>query len=72
MKHPRGALLPEDMAWQEGKTAGSIRFVATAEKMIDRLHEKIAQVKNGDEVIVKFLDMGSIIKMIDPIMDEIG
>lgn len=55
-----GALPPEEMAWQEGKTAAGIHFVQTAEKIIARLQGKIDRVKSGDLVITKPLIAGGL------------
>lgn len=51
-----GALLPDDLAWSEGKTAASIVYVRTAEQIISRLQQHVAQVKKGDVVKIEFLD----------------
>ena len=39
MKHPRGALLPPEHEWEEGKTAGTICFVRSIENYLSSAHE---------------------------------
>jgi len=61
-----GALPPKNMAWQMGKTAGSVAFVSLAEHAIEHgflpdreipnIREKIARVKDGDLVLTDFKD----------------
>jgi hypothetical protein len=61
MRRVFGAMPPPDLAWQMGKTAGSIRFVKEAERMLadpgaplsakqrEALAERVKLLKDGQQ-----------------------
>lgn len=62
-KRAYGAMIPDEISWQMGKSPASIRFVNDAEKLmaksnsdIDRclLREAVEKIKTGDLVIYNF------------------
>lgn len=64
-RHDTGALPPQDLLWQPGKTAASIRFVNDAQRYVaegradamsaQMLEEAIEAVKTGDRRLQQFL-----------------
>lgn len=57
MENKFGALPPDGVEWQVGKTAASIRFVKDAEFAIKHLQEMVDKIKSGELYLDNFVDV---------------